>query len=458
MAKTRRTRRGAGVGRTVVGDGPRVDDGDLAKLLEMLAAAGVWEDELLRTLDRPDGTEQMLQRLVEAGLLPSREESLAGLMAMWKPLLKPGCDPWSAELTGLEFLAMAREVAATDDDLPDLLDSLTSQAEEHGGPEALAMVRVLAVVGPVRVRRTAEKIADCLVTAGLRDCPWVDGLGAPEVGPCFGYTDSAGAQEGLAAAFAYGSRPHALVVLIDHEFGGGVKDCWPTDRPDLVRADYQRAAKRYGLTFRDYPPSEARAILDRALRKRPCPVAPDQVEDVRDYLELLRLRTALLPEAENAERGPSRTAPATGATAVHRVKVTLLGARPPVWRRLELPSTITLRRLHQAIQAVFGWESGHPWVFETPAGAYGVADRALGRRSARAKRLEEVAPRARDLIYYVYGWRHEILVEGVAVAEPGVAYPRCVAGRHAVSGGFDLDEANAALARLSGVLVRPPSP
>jgi hypothetical protein len=408
------------------------DDGGLAKLLEMLAAAGVQEDELLRALDGPGGTEKMLQRLVEAGLLPSREESLAGLMDTWKPLLKRGCDPWSAELTGLEFLAMMREAAATEGDLPEVLDSLISQAEEHGGPEALAMLRVLAVVGPAQARPTAEKIADRLVMAGLQDRPWVKVLGAPEVGACFGYTDSDGVQEALTVTFAYGRKQHALAVLIDHELGGGVKDCWPTDHPDLIRADYQQAAKRYGLNLRDYEPAKARRILERALDKPPCPVAPDQVEDVRDYLELLRLRTALLPEAATATPDASSKGP---GTTVHRVKITLRAARPPVWRRLEVPSGITLRRLHQALQAAFGWESGRPWVFETPAGAYGVADRELGHRGAQSKTLEEVAPRARDLIYYLYdfgdGWKHEILVESVVAAEPGVAYPRCVGGRRA---------------------------
>jgi hypothetical protein len=365
-------------------------------------------------------------------------------MATWTPLLERGCDQWSAELAGVEFLAMMREAAATDDAVPELLTSLISQAEEHGGPEALAMLRVLAVVGPAPARPTAAKAAERVASAGLQDRPWVKGLGEPKVGACFGYTDGVGVQEALTVTFAYGRQQHALAVLVDHQLGGGVKDCWPTDRPDLIRADYQQAAKRYGLDFHDYEPSEARAILDSAFGKSPCPIAPDQIQDVRDYLELLRLRTALLPERGRSTRGPSRKAPtattvtnATNATTarVHRLKITLRGARPPIWRRLEVPSGITLRRLHQSIQAAFGWENRHLWVFETPVGAYGVADRELGHRSAQSKKLENVAPRARDLIYYTYdfgdGWEHEILVEDVLAAEPGAAYPRCLTGRRA---------------------------
>jgi hypothetical protein len=285
----------------------------------------------------------------------------------------------------------------------------------------------------------------------------VKGLGAPEVGACFGYTDGAGVQEALAVTFAYGHKPHALAVLIDHEAGGGIKDCWPTDRPDLIRSDYQRAAKRYGLNFHDYEAAEARAILESTLGRRPCPVAADQAEDVRDYLDLLRSRAALLPEGDRAARGRGRGR-RSRATTVHRVKVMLRGAKPPIWRRLEVPSDFTLRRLHQSIQAAFGWENHHRWVFDTPAGAYGVADRALGHRGAHSAKLADVAPRARDLLYYRYDrWDNEILVEEGAAAQPGVGYPRCVAGRRAcppAADGFDVDEANEALAGLASVLVK----
>ncbi|HEV7897343.1 MAG TPA: plasmid pRiA4b ORF-3 family protein [Planosporangium sp.] len=450
MAKTRRTRRNHDHD-----PGPRADGGELPQLLEMLAVAGISEDEVLRGLDGPGGIEKMLQRLVDAGLLPSREESLAGLMAIWKPLLRSGCDPWSAELAGIEFLGMMREAASAEDEVPALLTGLISQAEEYPGPEALAMLRVLAVVGPVQARPVAAAAADRLVSAGYQDCPWVAGLGTPEVGACFGYTDGVGVQETLAVTFTYGRRQHALAVLIDHELGGGVKDCWPADHPDLIRSDYQRAAKRYGLSFHDYEPAEARAILDGALGKPVCPVAPDQVQDVHDYLDLLRSRAALLPRARNSARGRVRR---SQTTTVYRVKVTLRGEKPPVWRRLEVPSGMTLYRLHRSIQAVFGWEDRDPWVFRTPAGAYGVAGHQLGYRSARSGKLADVAPRVRDLIYYGYDrWEHEILVEEVLAADPGVAYPRCVTGRRAHpsgTGGFDVDEANDALARLSRVLVK----
>ena len=128
----------------------------------------------------------------------------------------------------------------------------------------------------------------------------------------------------------------------------------------------------------------------------------------------------------------AHTAP---ARTVHTIKVTLAGSRPPIWRRLQVPSTITLRALHDVLQAAFGWEDYHMWVFETPLGRYGVADRELQISSAAAKRLDQVAPRKGDRLGYTYdfgdNWEHTILVEAITSPEPGVAYPRCLTGRRA---------------------------
>jgi Plasmid pRiA4b ORF-3-like protein len=99
------------------------------------------------------------------------------------------------------------------------------------------------------------------------------------------------------------------------------------------------------------------------------------------------------------------------------------------------PSAITLHTLHQVLQTAFGWEGYHLWVFETPSGRYGVADRELRIGSARTRRLDQIAPRPQARFGYTYDlgddWEHDILVEAVTDPEPGVTYPRCLAGRRA---------------------------
>jgi hypothetical protein len=125
----------------------------------------------------------------------------------------------------------------------------------------------------------------------------------------------------------------------------------------------------------------------------------------------------------------------TGPRSVHRIKLTLRGSKPPIWRRLEVPSTTTLQQLHRIVQEAFGWQSYHMWVFETPLGEFGLADPELGHRSAAAKKLRDVAPKVGDRIRYTYdfgdNWEHDLLVEAVGPAEQGTVYPRCVTGRRA---------------------------
>ncbi|PZG41762.1 hypothetical protein C1I98_20825 [Spongiactinospora gelatinilytica] len=120
---------------------------------------------------------------------------------------------------------------------------------------------------------------------------------------------------------------------------------------------------------------------------------------------------------------------------IHRIKVSLDGIRPPIWRRLEVPSAITLRDLHEVVQLAFGWEDYHMWVFESPLGRHGVTDPELKMADASTVLLHEVVPAVGDRFQYTYdfgdNWKHTIQVQAVAPAAPDIAYPRCLAGRRA---------------------------
>ena len=135
-----------------------------------------------------------------------------------------------------------------------------------------------------------------------------------------------------------------------------------------------------------------------------------------------------------SDMADTRVARASTRT-VHTVKINLLGTKPPIWRRVQVPSRIDLLRLHHIIQDVFGWQDCHMWVFETPAGSYGVADRELGHRNAAGIRLDQIAAQPGTRLRYTYDfgddWEHDLLIEDVRTAEPGVAYPRCMTGRRA---------------------------
>jgi hypothetical protein len=59
------------------------------------------------------------------------------------------------------------------------------------------------------------------------------------------------------------------------------------------------------------------------------------------------------------------------AQDVISLKVTLRGTRPPIWRRLEVPSQISLELLHDAIQAAMGWDGFHLYAFKISGRRYG---------------------------------------------------------------------------------------
>ena len=109
--------------------------------------------------------------------------------------------------------------------------------------------------------------------------------------------------------------------------------------------------------------------------------------------------------------------------SVYTIKVTLRGLRPPIWRRLEVPSDIRLDALSTVVQAAFGWAGYHMWVFETDRGEYGRPDPELGHRNAATVTLKAVAPRAGARLRYLYdfgdGWEHTIRINRISKPEAG---------------------------------------
>ena len=62
------------------------------------------------------------------------------------------------------------------------------------------------------------------------------------------------------------------------------------------------------------------------------------------------------------------------ATTTHRLKVALRRVRPPVWRRIEVPSNITMFELSAVLEAAMGWFGGHLHSFEAGGVRYEIPD------------------------------------------------------------------------------------
>lgn len=156
---------------------------------------------------------------------------------------------------------------------------------------------------------------------------------------------------------------------------------------------------------------------------------------------------------------------------VYVIRMTLNGSKPTIWRKLAVPSDITLGELHEVIQIAMGWTDSHLHQFvlqdkglkPSPQeiarrirqddfdGAF--MDRMGGRRvfvttvtpwgepgemegeDEDAVTLVEVCPKAKSKLIYEYdfgdGWEHTIEVQKILEPESGVEYPVCLGGKKA---------------------------
>ena len=123
-----------------------------------------------------------------------------------------------------------------------------------------------------------------------------------------------------------------------------------------------------------------------------------------------------------------------------RVRLDLHGAKPPVWRRLELPGDLTLPRVHDVIQAAMGWTNSHLHRFRTGSDhrspsfvtSFDVEEGEDGTLEDDV-RLDQLVAEKGDELWYEYdfgdGWDHRLVVEEVLDEPPTTA--RCVGGRMA---------------------------
>jgi hypothetical protein len=163
-------------------------------------------------------------------------------------------------------------------------------------------------------------------------------------------------------------------------------------------------------------------------------------EESKALIEALMNRqvTSIFEKLKLDERPELRPVPER--TRGFRIRLDLHGAKPPIWRRLELPGDLTLPRVHVAIQAAMGWTDSHlhrfrmgndhrsPYFateFDLDDGDDGMPEHDV--------RLDQVIAEKGDELWYEYdfgdGWDHKLVVEAVLDDPPATV--RCTAGRMA---------------------------
>jgi hypothetical protein len=98
-----------------------------------------------------------------------------------------------------------------------------------------------------------------------------------------------------------------------------------------------------------------------------------------------------------------------------------------IWRRVQVPSSMTLRELHGTFQVAMGWEGIHLFQFNLRAARYGSHE--LAARSPDI-RLEVLRLRRSGRFTYEYNlnipWAHEVRLE--ERLPRGQVFPYCIGG------------------------------
>lgn len=136
-----------------------------------------------------------------------------------------------------------------------------------------------------------------------------------------------------------------------------------------------------------------------------------------------------------ARRATTRNA-VDSFTEIATLRIELKESDPPIWRVVEVPTSITLKVLHDIVQITMGWFDYHLWEMVIGGQTYGLpTDEDWGtapRKVAERVRLRDVLAPGTTRIDYTYdfgdNWEHTLIVSDVRAGDPVTPYPRFIAG------------------------------
>jgi hypothetical protein len=124
--------------------------------------------------------------------------------------------------------------------------------------------------------------------------------------------------------------------------------------------------------------------------------------------------------------------------SVLALKISLTDVEPSIWRRLLVPTDISLGRLHLIVNEAMGWTNSHLHSFTVGDRTFGDPeldpDGEVNFEDERKVKLSALLGEGRSIAYeydFGYGWEHDILVEKRLDADARLSYPLCVGGARA---------------------------
>ncbi|GHD81102.1 plasmid pRiA4b ORF-3 family protein [Vogesella fluminis] len=123
---------------------------------------------------------------------------------------------------------------------------------------------------------------------------------------------------------------------------------------------------------------------------------------------------------------------------VYQLHIELRYTDPVIWRRLLVPGSVKLSKLHAILQLAMGWEGGHLHEFVIGETSYGEPDpdfpSDLPVEDEKKVTLAKALGVKKTFTYlYDYGddWQHRVKVEKVLPPDLDLPYPICLDGSNA---------------------------
>ncbi|MGD0084963.1 MAG: plasmid pRiA4b ORF-3 family protein [Acidimicrobiales bacterium] len=121
---------------------------------------------------------------------------------------------------------------------------------------------------------------------------------------------------------------------------------------------------------------------------------------------------------------------------VFEMRIALLDYRPEIWRRVLVPGSVRLDKLHLIFQDVMGWTNSHLHAFRMSGALYGMQfddypeDELDETKFAVAS---VIGPGDRFIYEYDFGdsWDHEVVIERVSRVRPVLKFAVCIDGANA---------------------------
>ena len=185
--------------------------------------------------------------------------------------------------------------------------------------------------------------------------------------------------------------------------------------------------------------NDSAADIDAAFRALIAGMSVDEMKDT-----LARVTRYATDRRNPLTPGPSRRRPRRAHAVTLQVRVDIVDASPPLWRRLELASDMQLDEVHAVLQIAFGWTDSHLHRFAVGGSVYDPASELFlcpfdveeGEDEGVPEsdvRLDELLVEPGDELTYVYDygddWELRLRLEAVLDRSDAAPRARATGGR-----------------------------